>query len=387
MSLPVIRCSNLDRTLLCPGSRTLVPLVRELARDDGDEGTFIHHAVAKRLIDELGAAPPDGGLKPASIPDNYKLPKGSEWIVEWCVRHVRDNVPSDWSLMVELPMAYEFENWVLSGHHDVLAMSPDGTQTLGIDWKTVHVATDPAESNEQVGGYLTLQRRAWPELESAEFHIVQPRVMDENLQRVSKVKPSGGELDGLVASLDKRVNTALADNMTVSTGRTQCRWCPAKLQCPAMQAEIKLMKSTLTPQLLALITKEPNDTLLGDLIISGRTIQHALEDARKLLDERLDKQGYVDAGSGTRITRKTTRGSYDVPDPHAFYEALKTVLPEEKNRVEGMSFSMTRIKDEIAKVMDIPKSSKNQPVTAETIFDGALRPLVTQGVKHTLIFS
>ncbi len=47
---------------------------------------------------------------------------------------------------------------------------------------------------------------------------------------------------------------------------------------------------------------------------------------------------------------------------------------------------MTRLKDEIATTMNIPKSGKGA-VTAETVFDAKLRPLCEQGERRILVYT
>src|SRR4051812_39605669 len=148
--LPQRRASCMDRALSCPGSSRVNELVGQRERDDGHEGTYGHWLIAKRLIDELGATPPEGGLQPPQVPANYKFPERSMWMVDLCVRQVRETIPADWALMVEVEFSYTFERWRLTGHADLVAQSPDGTRLKSKDWKLGYVPVDDAEENEQV---------------------------------------------------------------------------------------------------------------------------------------------------------------------------------------------------------------------------------------------
>ena len=375
----------MDRVLECNGSITLVPRVKRRQGNEGHEGSMIHWMIADRIIREMGGIAPDGGLKPPDVPDGYKLPRMSEWMVDWAIRHVRETIPDDWSLMVEVPIAYEFDRFILSAHEDLLAISPDGRLSKGIDWKTGRDPVDPADSNEQVATYLTLQKRAWDSLEAAEFQIAQPRVDEEmGFERISTV--SVNNLDVIVAGMERRVNAAIDNALEINSGRKQCAWCPVGIQCPALREELKAMKLKLTPESISLVKQVPDDALLGDWVITMRKLKRPTDDAEELLHERITAAGEVVAGNGTRITRKIQRGSYTIEDPVRFMEAVRVLLPSDDSIARSFTPSMTRIKDEIADAQKVPKTGSSD-LTAENIFDAHLRPLVEQGERKILVFT
>lgn len=394
MRKPTIRCSGLDRRLLCPGGATLEELAEERDGIEGDEGTELHRLTADRLVRELGAVGPVEAAKPGVKVDH------ALWIVDYCVREVRYNTPAGWSLEVEAALAYEFARFILSGHIDALALNPDATEAIGWDYKTGYVAVDAADFNEQVLGYIVLLLRAYPKLRKVTFYIVQPRNSEEDgLERVSCVVIEGDVLAACVEGLDQRICAALDAPMELNSGRKQCAWCPAAVAvlksnpnaifiCPAIAAELDTMKLTLTPQKLAELRTAPNDGELGDFVISARTLTRPIEDAQALLHERIEKNGYVDAACGTRITVKTGAGAYKVPNPPAFYKALGELIQDPVKRAGALTFSMTRAQAVIAEVFDVPKTSSKPDVTsAESIFDAKLRPLTEQGTRKTLIFT
>lgn len=423
MSL-TIRCSGLDQLLACNGSLLVQALVSRRDSDEGTEGSLLHYLIAKRAVLELGATAPDG-LAPPALPKGYRLPAFSAWIVDWAVEHIRASVPSDWTLIVELGLAYEFDLprpvWVpvselaqvpegerrvrdgveeilitkftLSGHLDVFAQSPDGRRSIGFDWKTGVVGADPAEQNWQAAAYSVLAHRAWPDIEDAEFQLCQPRIDEEatGIPRISRSSLNGDELRRMADVIVEKVNAALENRYQTNSGMKQCRYCALALSrpwdCPSLKGELAFMKGTLTPETLAALRAAPKDGQLGDFVISGRTLTEPIKAATELLHERLDAVGYVDADCGTRITRTTRPGDYDIPDKQAFHSTLKTVLPAEEDRVECSSFSMTEIRKRIAAVRNIPqKSTKPGVPDAAKVFDAELRPLTEQKQSRILIF-
>ncbi len=373
---PVIRSSETDRVLSCNGSLTLTRLVD--ARDGGEgwEGTMVHWMIADRCIRELGAIPPEGGLPPPEVPPNYRLPNFSLWMVDWAIRHIRERVPDDWCLMVEVEMESEFDRWINRGHADIVAISPDGKRARGCDWKSGRDPVDPAENNEQVGSYCSLIRLTWLTVEEIEFDICQPRVSEEDgFERVSTVVVK--DIDAVIASMDRRMCAALDNPMELETGRKQCTYCIG-CSCPALQAEQKLMKLKMTPEVLATIKRAPDDASLGDFVVTARTLAKPIEDAERLLHERLDVVPEINAGSGTRITRRIQKGSWSWPDPLKTFQAIKELLPTEESLAKVLKPQTTNLKDEIAAVFHVKKTGKDA-ITAEA-------PTGQQGEKRLLVF-
>lgn len=386
MKKPVFRCSSLDRVLNCHGSATLEPLVRPRKGDEGFEGSCGHYTVARRLIEEFGALAPEGGLLWPDIPKDYKLPKMSEWIVDWFLRLVRDEIPAKHALSVEGSYVYEFDRFILSGHPDVEAINADGTDFHGLDEKWGYKAVLPAEFNWQIMGYLCLAKRAYPKLGHARYLIGQPRNSEEDgFSRVSQVELDGGQLDNCLATLNDKMNEALDDPMTVNSGMSQCAWCPVGIQCPSVRAEIEFMKSQLTPESLAAIRATADDSLLGDIIISARSINRAIEDAETMLKERIALNGQVMAGQGVRITAKEEGGQYKNVNPLGAWEAVKSLIPEER-RPYVLKYSSDMLIDEIAEAQKIPKGG-NGPVTGRKLFQSVIAPNFDQGKRVKLLFS
>lgn len=403
---PQIRCSELDRVLSCNGSLTLTRLVDARSGDEAGEGLALHHTSAVRMDRDLGATAPDG-LGPHD--PAWPSLKASGWISDFYVRHVQENLPHDWSLECELPLAFEFilpaptdvtvvewidgrpvitrqpvDRFILSGHIDCCAISPDGTEAMGWDLKTGYDPVDSADQNEQMLGYIVLLKRAYPNLRRATFFIVQPRNdEDEGFERVSSVTVNF-ETHDAIASLTARIGQALANSMELNSGKRQCAWCSAALQCEALKRLKESMKVTLTPQMLAQVKKTPDDATLADWVLSAKTLARPIEDAETLAKERIAEKGEIVAQDGTRISVKTGRGGYTVKDHLGLWEAVKELLPEPM-RARCAKFSMSGLKDAFAEHMNIPKSGRST-VTSESVFDSKIRPHVEQNERRTFQF-
>jgi hypothetical protein len=377
---PTFRASSMPRTLSCYGSPKVFAKVKPRDRDDGDNGTMVHWHTADILIRDHGAIPPEGGLPAPNVAPGYVLPKNDWWMVEWSVRHVLETVPADWALMVELELSHEFDRWILTGHADVIAQSPCGKKLKGIDWKTVRVAVDPADENDQVLSYQVLLKQAWPETEEIEFTVAQMRLSFEERLSISPI--TGAEIDACVTSLDQRACYAMDHDNELETSLKACAWCVG-CACPAIRADLQNMKLTLTPEMLAGIQSEPNDGLLADFVITARTLTRPIADATEMLHERLERVGAIIADSGQRVEGFTQNGSVEINNPIEFMQVVRTDFPTDEQLAPLVSFSTTKIKDGLATVYNIPKTSKSGD-SAQSRYEAKYSQHVTQGVRKML---
>lgn len=403
--IPTIRASSLDRVLSCPGSLTVNAVVKPREGDDGDEGTFCHWISAQRIKTEMGAIGDIGAQPRGPFPH-------STWISDYYVRHVMEVTPADYSLECEAALAYEFTadapkrirtiewlpgprpvpllrvgayaGFILSGHIDCLALSPDATHAIGWDLKTGYDPVDCADSNWQILGYCVLLKRAYPGLLSVTFYIVQPRNdEDEGYERISVVTIT--DLDAATATLATKIADAISRPLELNTTIKGCKFCVG-CSCPAIRAEQEKMKLTMTEEALAGLKAEPDDETLAEFAIGAKLLAKPTEDAKAILNARLDKVEQIVGADGTIITKQIQKGAWKVNDEQAFFRAMREVLPSDEQLARVTKPSMTALKDEIAKAMNVPKTSKNG-VSAASVFDSTFAPLATQGVRQLVQFS
>lgn len=386
---PSIRASELDRILRCPGSLTLCRIVEPVERDDGHEGVMLHWLIATRAINELGALPPDGGLPPPEVPEGYKLPPFSEWIVDWAIRLIQERVPASWALMVEVPFATSFNRWDNTGHADIVALNPEATEAIACDWKTGREPVEPAETNEQFANYLLHIKAAWPTVTKCTFIGAQPRISEDDEdedgpERITTVTLEGDMLERLAPTTDARVCAALDRPMELDSGRIQCRWCSAAMQCEAMKGERDYMKIRMTDNQLAAVLAKPDDPTVADWVVASKMLAQPMKDARELAKARITVLGSITATDGTVITQETSRGSYKILRPIELWETMKTLLSEE-GRALCVRWRVTEMRSRIAKEMAIPATGK-AAVTATSVMEAQVLTHMEQGTKSTFNF-
>lgn len=371
--MTTLRASSLDRVLACPGSLTLCAKVAPRAGEEAQEGTFLHHVAHSKLVQEHGAVG-DPGPTPVAHPA-FAF---SHWIADWYVNTVKFEVPPQWSLEVEAALSYEMDGFILSGHIDCVAISPDATEAIGFDLKTGYDPVDVAEYNWQVLGYCCLLLQAYPTLRKIAFHIVQPRNdEDEGNPRMSSATIEGDVLASATATLCAHVKQALANSMQVETGPKQCKWCAAAMVCPAQLKLLEEMKATLTEEYIASLKETPDDATLVRWVGDGRSVARPIEDALELLKER------IKAGGGGGATIKTRPGKYKVLQPVEFMDAAKRRLTE-VDVAEVVTWSTTTLKARIAERTGLPKTSKKGE-SAQSVFDAEFRPLCEQQTVEMVV--
>ena len=385
MTKPRYRCSELDQVLSCPASHVLKPIFGE--SEGGTvawDGNLIHWQTAWSLVKELGAAQPDGGIPPPHAPPSYQLPAYVSWIAPWLFWHVKEEVPKEWALEVEPPLEYEFDRWTLTGHLDAAATSPDGMESRDFDYKTGRIPVDPADCNEQVGGYVALRRQLYG-IEKAKFTILQPwNDEDEGYQRVSVVEVDGADkLDALVETLDRRVCSAMDRADELATGK-HCLYC-CGYRCPAILQLHADMKLRLTPEMLAKVVKDMPEGDLVDLVAEASTLAKPIDDLREQLKTRLADGHTAQSGSGLTAKIVESPGGYAVRDAVGMLTWLEGQTTTEQ-RAPMLSYPSGKIRDGLAGALGIPKTSKSG-ISAKSVFEGAAASYLEPKVKKSLIIS
>lgn len=373
---PVVRCSQMDQLMGCPGSRRIFERLRIQDEDDRAswEGQWCHYEAAKRMIEINGAMAPEPGLQLPRVPKGYKPPDEgfANWIVDYYVRAVVEETPMDWAMAVEDDIIWEFDKWCLSGHPDVYALDSSATQLNFDDLKSGNNVVDPADQNWQVLSYAALFKMVFDSLRRIRGRIIQPRNKEDVARRTSRliidergvfdgeglnVNP-GLNIDNFVQALDRQVVERL-DSWKLATGK-QCRWCPADLQCPCLEAERTTVEMELTKEKLEQIKATPDMETLARWGIAKRLLESKLSAAWDLLKARLAEEGgkYVDP-QGREFILRDWKGARELSEEgkRAVWEAACNEL-EEDRAFRTMGISLEQLEREMAEQLDIPYTSK-----------------------------
>ena len=383
---PEIRVSSLNWLLSCHGARTLVPIAiaRGLVANEETEitrsGTMIHYRGAQRLI----AAGAVGTVDTPPAADIWQPDPFEKFIEDYWVDTILAVTPPDWAMEVEASLEWDTPDFRLTGHLDLFAINADATEAEIDDLKAGYIPVDAADCNWQLTGYLVLLLLVYPTLRRVKLRIVQPRNNpDDGFERVTEVTVEIND-DSVINFLKGKIKEALADQMTLETGK-QCRYCPAALICAAQEELRKEMKIQLTEGDIAAIAAASNDETLGRWARDSKILSAPMEKARALLKARLEeKKKEIVLEDGTRLFLKGGFGPRKITDVPAALDKAKRVVPEDELFSECVKFSLTSFTDLVAKRLSLPKTSK-KGTSAESWVATNFDSLTTREATKTLV--
>ena len=382
---PEIRVSSLNWLLGCHGARTLVPIAVERGLASNEEtditrsGTMIHYRGAQRLI----AAGAVGEVDTPPDAERWQPDPFEKFIEDFWVDTILSKTPPDWAMEVEASLEWDTPDFRLTGHLDLFAINADATEAEIDDLKAGYIPVDAADCNWQLTGYLVLLLLVYPTLRRVKLRIVQPRNNpDDGFDRVTEVTVEIND-DSVINFLKGKIKEALADPMTLETGK-QCRYCPAALICAAQEELRKEMKIQLTQGDIAAIAAASNDETLGRWARDSKILSTPMEKAKALLKARLEQSKEIVLEDGTRLFLKGGFGPRKITDVPAALDKAKRVVPEDELFGECVKFSLTSFTDLVAKRLNLPKTSK-KGTSAESWVATNFDSLTTRETTKTLV--
>lgn len=332
------------------------------------QGNWCHFQAAKELIREHQAVCPEGLLK-AEIPVGWTPSDFDRWVVDYYVDTVISNTPLDWAIEVENYLLWEFDSFVLAGHQDYLAISPEGTSAYGADLKRGSIPVEPAENNWQVSAYAALLKLNFPSLEHLTYEIIQPLNSSLDMDKVSSVTLEREQLDCLPGFIEDRIQNALSKPYDLETG-THCVYCPANKQCPALKEHRDQMKKTITKEELDKLKENPEIDELAEWALFRKMCSNLLDEAVGLLRDELLK-----SDSGRRLVGEheffvVTNSKKTIPSElhEAAWDIVVDHLDSDDAYKTISGFSKDQIINGLKKRYKIPKKSKNKEDATE-MFD------------------
>lgn len=380
--VPRFRCSEIDRLIRCPGSRSLIEKVSEYSDTETSVATVgkaIHQAVAQRFVDEEGA---DVGYD--GIGEPIAIAESDRWMVDYCYRSAIDLIPDDYAVVVEDTMEADMlGRFFLTGHVDLYCVNEAGTIWKGWDWKTGQIMQDSAESNMQALGYLVLAYMSFPDLEYAEFRIVQPRAsLGHDDERISTVTLSGAELQSAHDYLCNEIIGAIQNSDLLRTGVKQCQYCKAQYQCPAIKKEREAMELRITNKEMDELSNWSSEDF-ADLAAIAKVLHTVCDNVLKEAKQRVIDGEELTTSSGETFSVKSSPGVYKVIDPDTVWEVSTQHLGD--YMPQCFKPSVSEVKNSLAKAYGVPKKSKDaSKESAETLFKRLFGDSVEQQQKQTL---
>jgi hypothetical protein len=218
---PIAAPSSLQYLALCPGRGQQcknVPQTTSKAMEDGDDqheiiAAYIEAAIRKTAMPEIE----ERFQEPISIALQH-------------LNNIASTLSGDATILIEHKLTRI--KAVLGIEHGTLDFAAiDGVRAALIDFKFGTSFVDSPLYNLQLQTYAVALFAEYPQLETIDAHIVQPNVEEEWQHK------SATYTREMLAEFRERiigiVKVARSENPPLVPGHKQCKWCRAKMSCPA----------------------------------------------------------------------------------------------------------------------------------------------------------
>lgn len=184
-----------------------------------------------------------------------------------------------------------------------------------IDWKFGWIPVNNANENIQLASYAVGAMQKYKR-EECTVHVYQPRIKH-------KTQYTFKNADAIISNIRKIIATAKQDRMILSAGEKQCRYCLARLECPAFR--IKFQKLTASRGCYDL----SNPQIISNLYTASLAVKSFIRDIESRLKGFIEKDG---ACGSWKI--ESQQGSRQIKDLNTLYDRLADWLtPREFNSV------------------------------------------------------
>ena len=201
--------SRLEQFRLCPGSYYMQQGLPEEDNEWSKEGRLLHNAVATRCLDGLN--------------DEQTT------AVQKCIDYLNSVIePGDTVLYEEKVTIIDEDGTILTeGIADVIVVNPERGKAVVIDWKFGYNPVKNVNENIQVATYAVgvMQRFGVTDCDAVVF---QPRINLRSQYLFTNAK-------AIIANIRTIIKRAQNRVLVLRAGEAACRYCRARLNCPALR--------------------------------------------------------------------------------------------------------------------------------------------------------
>lgn len=211
--------SSLERYRICPGSYVMQKDIPETTSAAAEEGTMLHNAVATKDLD---------GLNPEQ-----------ELSVTKCLDFVATLVEPGDELYHELELELrdpDTGELLTFGTSDVVIVKPERQTIVVIDWKFGYTPVKDVSNNIQLATYCAMAMQKFG-FASCTGYVFQPRIGKRSSYTFTN-------LDAIISNVKNIIAKATSDTMVLRATEESCRYCRARLNCPAFRVNFQKLAAT-----------------------------------------------------------------------------------------------------------------------------------------------
>lgn len=342
--------SSLEQYRLCPGSYQMQQGIPEQPSEAAAEGTLLHNAVATGNFDDLTSDQIELVTKCIEFRNSFAAPDAAVLNEEF-VRVHDDN-----------------DEVVTTGTADCIIL-PSKPVPIVIDWKFGYTPVNDVNENIQLATYALGVMQEY-KVDSVDAWVFQPRLH----RKTHHVFTNG---TAILANIKTIIKRASSENIYLKPSEAACRYCKARLSCPAFRVKFqKLMASRNDYDMNHIPTLEK----LFDASKSIKTFLNEIENAVKSVIE--------EKGACGKYVFQTTEGAREIKDLNALYSVVKNYLTTaEFNNVCKVSISKleTAVADRMIAGAKA-EGGKLSKAEAKRVVSELISDLVTRGnPKKTIV--
>lgn len=335
--------SSLDQFRLCPGSYYMQKGLPEGESEWAKEGTLLHKAVATGCLEGLN--------------DEQAT------VVQKCLDFLKSMTEPGDKVLCEHRLTVDYDDKVLTyGTADVIIFNPEKHKAVVVDWKFGFTPVKNVNENIQLAAYAVgvMQRFG---VSSCDAIVYQPRIHSTSHYQFTNAA-------AIIANIRNIIQRAQNRDLVLRPSESACRYCRARLNCPAFRLNFQRL-SACKP-----------DYDLSD-IPTLVSLYEASKEAKSFISEveAAVKQVIEAKGRCGNYIFQTTEGAREVKDLNALYAVVKEYLtPQEFNAV--CKITLGKFETALAEKLIAEAAVKGEKLTkteAKSRCYEMIAPLISRG--------
>ena len=336
--------SRLEQLRMCPGSYVMQQGLPDVETEWSKEGTLLHNAVATRNTDGLN--------------DEQKE------VVERCFEFLNSITDGDDDIYIEQKFSVLDDDGteLTFGYLDICIFNEKTRELIVCDWKFGFIPVKDVDRNIQLATYAVAAMQKFG-VSKCKCFVFQPRINKETHYTFTNAS-------AITSNIKSIIKRAKDSTIVLNANQDACRYCKARLTCPAFRVEFQKLSASRADYDLA------DTNTLEKLYDTTKDVKSFISEI-----ERLVKQTIEEKGSCGKYQFQTTEGAREVKDLNALYATVKDYLTiAEFNSV--CKLTLGKFEDLLAgklmKEVEV-QGGKLTKAQAKTVVYEKIRDLITRG--------
>lgn len=342
--------SHLEQIRLCPGSHIMQKGIPEKESSWAAEGTLLHNAIAND--------------------DFSDLTEEQKEVVERCIEFISTlskGEGASWEYEKKLEIKDESGTVITYGYADVIIRSK--TKLIVIDWKFGYIPVKTVAENIQLASYALGALQAYPQYIECECWVFQPRI--RNISSYTFRNPGN-----ILTNIQHLISQGSSEDLILRPSDSACRYCKARLGCPAFRAKYQRLQASLEGYDL------DDEKVLSQLYAASLTVKRHVNEIENALKEYISEHGRCGG-----YVFQTQNGAREIKDLNALYDSVKDyITPREFN--DACKVSVSKIESMLADKFCAAAKNKGEKLTkteGKSLAGERISHLVTRAAEKRLI--